>query len=117
MDPSFLNLVSEHSAPLNASDPVSFAIVDQHFSKRTQMTKSLLLASLIAAAALTACGKKEEAPAPAPAPAAAPAPVAEAASAVAAAASGVADAAASAATAVDAAASAAAGAAAAAASK
>ena len=55
------------------------------------MNKSLLLATLIAAAALTACGKKEEAPA-APAPAAAPAPVAEAASAVAAAASGVADA-------------------------
>ena len=38
------------------------------------MTKSLLLATILAAAALTACGKKEE-PAPAPAPAAAPAPV------------------------------------------
>lgn len=38
------------------------------------MNKSLLLASLVAAVALSACGKKEEAPAPAPAPAAAPAP-------------------------------------------
>eukprot|EP01034_Spumella_vulgaris_P045175 gene45175-56254_t len=38
------------------------------------MKKSLVLATLIAAAALAACGKKEEpAPAPAPAPAAAPA--------------------------------------------
>ena len=36
------------------------------------MNKSLLLAALIAAASLAACGKKEE-PAPAPAPAAAPA--------------------------------------------
>jgi nitrous oxide reductase accessory protein NosL len=35
------------------------------------MNKSLLLAALIAAASLAACGKKEEpAPAPAPAPAA-----------------------------------------------
>ena len=42
------------------------------------MNKSLLLASLVAAVALTACGKKEEAPAPAPA--AMPAPVAAAAS-------------------------------------
>jgi hypothetical protein len=45
------------------------------------MNKSLVLAAVIAAAALSACGKKEEAPAPvvAPAPAAAPAPaVAEA---------------------------------------
>ena len=38
------------------------------------MNKSLVMASLIAAVALAACGKKEEAPAPAPAPAAAPAP-------------------------------------------
>jgi len=39
------------------------------------MNKSLVLAALIAAAALAACGKKEEsAPAPAPAPVAAPAP-------------------------------------------
>ncbi len=41
------------------------------------MKKSLLLGSLIAAAALTACGKKEEAPAvvaPPAAPAPAPAP-------------------------------------------
>ena len=37
------------------------------------MTKSLLIASLIAAAGLVACGKTEE-PAPAPAPVAAPAP-------------------------------------------
>jgi hypothetical protein len=49
------------------------------------MKKSLLLGSLIAAAALTACGKKEEAPAvvappaaPAPAPAPAPEPAAAA---------------------------------------
>jgi hypothetical protein len=42
---------------------------------RIYMKKSLLLASLVAAAALAACGKKPEpAPAPAPAPAAAPAP-------------------------------------------
>jgi hypothetical protein len=40
-----------------------------------KMNKSLVLAAVIAAAALAACGKKEEAPAPvaAPAPAAAPA--------------------------------------------
>jgi len=39
------------------------------------MNKSILIAALIAAASLTACGKKEEAaPAPAPAPAAAPQP-------------------------------------------
>jgi hypothetical protein len=105
MGSSFLNLVSEHSAPLNASDPVSFENVDQHFLLRTQMNKSLLLATLISAAALTACGKKEEAPAPAPAPVAAPAPAPAP------------EAAASAAPAADAAASAAAGAAAAAASK
>jgi hypothetical protein len=45
-------------------------------SLRTFMNKSLLLASLIAVAALAACGKKEEAAAPA---APAPAPVASAA--------------------------------------
>ena len=71
-----------------------------HYSPRTHMNKSLLLASLVAAVALAACGKKEEAPAPAPAPAAAPAPmpapVAEAASAAASAVAGAADAAASA---------------------
>lgn len=38
------------------------------------MNKSFVLASLVAAFALAACGKKEEAPAPAPAPVAAPAP-------------------------------------------
>ncbi len=40
------------------------------------MNKSLALAAIVAAVALSACGKKEEAaaPAPAPAPAAAPAP-------------------------------------------
>ncbi|WP_413465743.1 hypothetical protein [Hydrogenophaga taeniospiralis] len=38
------------------------------------MKKTLLLASLLAAMALTACGKKEEAAVEAPAPAAAPAP-------------------------------------------
>ena len=37
------------------------------------MNKSLVLAALVAAFALAACGKKEEAPAPAPAPVAAPA--------------------------------------------
>lgn len=41
--------------------------------KSLQMNKSLVLAALIAAAALAACGKKEEAPAPVAAPAAAPA--------------------------------------------
>jgi hypothetical protein len=91
-----LNLVSDQSAPLNASDPVSPASVDQHFLLRIQMNKSLLLATVIAAAALTACGKKEEAPAPAPAPAAAPAP-APASAPVAAASAAPADAAASAA--------------------
>jgi len=59
---------------------------------KPEMNKSLVIASLIAAAALAACGKKEEpAPAPAPAPAAAPAapaaPAVEAASAAAEAAS------------------------------
>jgi len=52
------------------------------------MKHSLLIASLVAAFALTACGKKEEAPAPAPAPAPAaepaPAPAAPAADAAAA---------------------------------
>ncbi|GMV47357.1 MAG: hypothetical protein AMXMBFR66_27550 [Pseudomonadota bacterium] len=48
--------------------------VSTHNSLRTlAMNKSLVLASLVAAVALAACGKKEE-PAPAPAPAAAPAP-------------------------------------------
>ncbi|QRI92070.1 hypothetical protein JQN63_08630 [Delftia lacustris] len=43
------------------------------------MKNSLILATVIAAAALAACGKKEEAPAPAPAPAVeAPAPAAPA---------------------------------------
>lgn len=47
-----------------------------------QMNKSLVIAALMAAVALAACGKKEEAPAPAPAPAVeqpapAPAPAAE----------------------------------------
>ena len=46
------------------------------------MNKSLVLAAVIAAAALAACGKKEAAPAPAPAPAAAPAAEAPAADAV-----------------------------------
>jgi hypothetical protein len=43
------------------------------------MNKSIVLASLVAAFALTACGKKEEAPAPAPvvAPEPAPAPAAD----------------------------------------
>ncbi len=40
------------------------------------MNKSLVLASLVAAVALAACGKKEEAPAPAPMAAPAPAPMA-----------------------------------------
>ena len=61
-----------------------------------QMNKSLVLIAVIAAAALAACGKKEEAPAPAPAPVAAPAP-APAASEAAPAASAVVDAAAGAA--------------------
>ncbi|GAB1389138.1 MAG: hypothetical protein AMXMBFR78_21900 [Rubrivivax sp.] len=65
-----------------------------------QMNKSLLLASLVAALALTACGKKEEAPAPAEQAPAAAAPVAEAASAVDSAASAVAGAATDAASAV-----------------
>src|SRR5687767_13338711 len=49
------------------------------------MNKSLLLASLVAAVALAACGKKEEVPAapPATSPAPAPAPVSDAASAAA----------------------------------
>jgi hypothetical protein len=49
---------------------------------RTFMNKSLLLASVIAVAALAACGKKEEAPAPvAPTPAPAASAAVEAASA------------------------------------
>jgi len=54
------------------------------------MNKSLVLASLVAAVALAACGKKEEAPAAAPAPAVA-APAAAVADAAASAASAVAD--------------------------
>jgi hypothetical protein len=43
--------------------------------KDFQMNKMLVLATLVAAVSLAACGKKEEpAPAPAPAPVAAPAP-------------------------------------------
>ena len=38
------------------------------------MNKSLVLAAIVAAFTLAACGKKEAAPAPAPAPVAAPAP-------------------------------------------
>ncbi|MEO8546499.1 MAG: hypothetical protein ABI434_23125, partial [Burkholderiaceae bacterium] len=41
------------------------------------MKKSYILAAVIVAAALAACGKKEEMPAPAPAPAAAVEPVKE----------------------------------------
>lgn len=44
------------------------------FKKGTEMKKTVALAALFAAVALSACGKKPEAPAPAPAPAAAPAP-------------------------------------------
>jgi hypothetical protein len=48
-----------------------------NLSGNIQMNKSLVLAAVIAAAALAACGKKEEAVAPvAPAPMAAPAPAA-----------------------------------------
>ncbi len=47
------------------SSPTSF---------RHLMNKSFVLASLVAAVALAACGKKEEAPAAEPAPVAAPAP-------------------------------------------
>ena len=43
------------------------------------MNKTLVIASLFAAVALSACGKKEEAPVAAPAPAAAPADAAKAA--------------------------------------
>jgi hypothetical protein len=79
--------------------------------KEPEMKKSLVLATLVAAAALSACGKKEEpAPAPAPAPAAAPAPApaaSAAADAASAAASGAAAAASSASDAASAAASAA----------
>ena len=63
------------------------------------MNKSLLLASLIAAAALSACGKKEEAAPVAPAPAVIEAPAAPAASAAVDAASAAADAASAAASA------------------
>jgi hypothetical protein len=48
-------------------------------TRKIIMNKSLVLAAIIAAAALSACGKKEEAAAPAaPAPVAAPAPAADA---------------------------------------
>ncbi|MFT4194828.1 MAG: hypothetical protein QM614_09315, partial [Ottowia sp.] len=62
-------------------------------TRTIEMNKSLVLAALIAAAALTACGKKEEAPAPAPAPEAAASSAAEAASAAGAAADAAASAA------------------------
>jgi len=42
------------------------------------MNKNVLLVALLSVAAITACGKKEEAPAPAPAPAAEAAPAAPA---------------------------------------
>jgi hypothetical protein len=61
----------------------------QHFLG-PHMNKSLVLASLVAAVALAACGKKEEAPAPVAAPVAAPAAAAVA-DAAASAASAVAD--------------------------
>jgi hypothetical protein len=65
----------------STSRPKSFTWFDPF--EEHAMNKSLVLASIVAALALAACGKKEEAPAPAvETPAAAPAPVAEAASAV-----------------------------------
>jgi len=58
-----------------------------NLNKESEMKKSLVLASVIAAFALAACGKKEEAAAPAAAPAAsAAAPAADAAASAAAAA-------------------------------
>jgi hypothetical protein len=73
----------------------------------THMKKSLLLASLFAAVAMTACGQKEEAAPVAPAATPAPAPAPEPAPATAPAADAAASAADSAASAADAAASAA----------
>jgi hypothetical protein len=52
------------------------------FYQVLQMNKSLVLIAVIAAAALAACGKKEEAPAPVAAPAVEAAPAAPAAPAV-----------------------------------
>jgi len=76
------------------------------YTLQTQMNKSLLIAALMAAGILAACGKKEEAAAPAvetPAPAAAPAADAAPAAPADAAAAPAADAAAPAAPAADAA--------------
>ena len=56
--------------------PPRLPVIVRTLDLRTNMNKSLLMASLIAAFALAACGKKEEAPAPAPAAAPAPAPMA-----------------------------------------
>ena len=61
----------EHGADSKEIQSVAFLTTTED---HPEMNKSLVLATLLAAVALAACGKKEEAPAPAPAPAAAPAP-------------------------------------------
>jgi len=64
----------EEEARTNSELPELPVILFDLFVLRNSMNKSLLLASLIAAAALTACGKTEAPAAPAaPAPVAAPA--------------------------------------------
>ena len=66
------------SGPLRKGpEPVANRTPNPPLGRFRIMNKSLVLATLVAAFALAACGKKEEAPAPAPAPAAAPAPAPE----------------------------------------
>jgi hypothetical protein len=69
-----LALIKGLRLPVSARSALGLNDPRLHKLLRTlPMNKSLVLASLVAAVALAACGKKEEA-APAPAPMAAPAP-------------------------------------------
>lgn len=86
-NPRLISIISPRADALLAVSAgicgVSTKSIPKFFYQVLQMNKSLVLIAVIAAAALVACGKKEEAPAPAPveAPAAAAAVVDAAASA------------------------------------